>query len=153
VADYSTYTEVRLVHSALENTTDFPNATLTSYIQQFADPEIDATLKTHGFTTPLASVPTLIESISAMLAGAHALSTRARQPYGDTDGLAGQIAAKARSQLMRICTCELDVGLTRDADGYAISVDTNPDERPDTAVIVTTDETQWVHLDETRADS
>jgi hypothetical protein len=150
---YSTYTEVRLVHKALENTTDFPNATLTSYISTFADPEIDAFMRTHGFTVPFSSTPDLVKAASAMLAGAHALSTRTRAPYGEDDAVAGQIKAKAMEILRKIATHEYDINAARDADGYAIAVDTNPDERPDTQIYVSQDETQWQHLTETRADS
>ena len=148
---YSGYADVRAVHKALANVTDFPDATLTTIIATFADPEIDAYLRAQGFTVPLSTTPTIVTVVSAMLAAAHALRTRTRSPYGEDDGVAGQIETRARTTLQRIATGDLDTGQTRDSDGYAIAIDQNPDMRPTTQGIVTTDETQWEHTGEERA--
>jgi phage gp36-like protein len=148
---YSDYDDVRAVHKALANVTDFPDAILTTIIATFADPEIDAYLKAQGFTVPFSSTPAVITVVSSMLAAAHALRTRTRSPYGEDDAVAGQIENRARITLQRIATGDLDIGQTRDSDGYAIAIDQSPDTRPATQGIVSTDETQWEHTGEERA--
>jgi Bacteriophage Mu, Gp36 len=148
---YSDYDDVRAVHKALANVTDFPDATLTAIIAAFADPEIDAFLKAQGFTVPFSSTPDMIKAVSAELAAAHALRTRTRSPYGEDDGVAGQIESRARLTLQKIASGDYDIGQTRDSDGYAIAIDQSPDMRPTTQRYVTTDETQWTTVDEERA--
>jgi hypothetical protein len=134
---YGTAALIRSVEEAFSSATDYLDATLVAWCTNFADPEIDARLKSGGFTTPVpATVPVLITTISAMLGAAHGLDSFIGQFTGSEVERAKALRERARELIQQIVSGELDVGLTQSDSGAPIQYDDDPETYPETAGVV-----------------
>lgn len=153
MAAYATAAAIRSVEQTFADTDEFEDATLTGWSTLVADPEIDARLKSAGFTTPVAAPhPSLIVLIAAMLSAAHGLDSYIGQRTSEPIPRATKLREDAREMLDRIDSGVLDTGLTRSAAGAPILIDSDPETFPATATIVG-DETTWTRPTEDREDA
>ena len=107
---YSTADQIRAVEAEIfEDTTNYADATLLLWASTHADPEIDATLATGGYTVPFGAgvVPEIIQSISAMLAAGYGLKAKVTRSTTRSLERAVELIEDARATLKRIVTGEL----------------------------------------------
>ena len=138
---YGTAALIRSVEEAFSSATDYLDATLLAWCTNFADPEIDALLKSGGFTTPIAGdTPSLVAAISSMLGAAHGLDSFIGQFTGAEVERAKALRERARALIEQIISGGLDIGLTRSDSGAPIQYDDDPETYPETAGVVGSEE-------------
>ena len=148
---YATAALIRSIEEAFNDSTEFPDATLTGWADNFGDEIIDARLNAAGFSMPPDTTTNLLKVISSMLAAAHGLDSFMGQRTFDAVPRAKALREQAMDLLDKIANGTLDAGLTQSSSGEPIVVDSDPETFPDTAAVVG-DEEDWAWPAEDRED-
>ena len=151
MAAYCADTDIRSVAQVFSSTTEFLEATIEAWAEDYGDKIIDARMKSAGFTTPFASPDEVIIYCSALLAAAHGLRGYIGQFTGREPEMARSLEERAMGLLDDIASGKLDIGETRDDSGAPVVMDSDPETFPDTAAVVG-DEESWAWPAEDRED-
>jgi len=141
---YTTGAKIRLLASEFFNSTDFSDAALLAYATNNGDPEIDARLSAGGLTVP-ASVPTLIESVSSMLAASYAMydAIAQRQVTLADDDQPERLRRRAYEILDKLVSGEMAIStMARAGTEAAVQFDSDPETLHEHAAIVGSED-QW----------
>ena len=150
---YTTGAKIRLIASEFFNSDDFSDAALLAYATNNGNPEIDARLLAGGFTVP-ASVPSLIESCSSMLAASYAMedAISQRQITLDDDDQPERLRRRVFEILDAIVDGKSAIATLVRATGEAkFQVDSDPETLHENAAIVGAEE-DWKWATEDRED-
>lgn len=149
MAAYCEDADIRSVAQVFSNATEFPEATLEAWAEDYGDKIIDARLLSAGFTTPFTSADEVIILCSALLAAAHGLRSYIGQFTGREVEMAVSMETRAMALLDDVASGKLDIGETRSASGAPVVMDSDPETFPDTAAIVNNEES-WAWPTEDR---
>ena len=149
MAAYCDHNDIRSVSQVFSSTTEYPQATLEAWAEDYGDKVIDARLKSAGFTTPFSSADEVIILCSALLAAAHGLRGYVGQFTGREVEMAVSLEERAMALLDDVASGKLDIGETRSTSGAPVVMDSDPETFPDTAAIVDNEES-WAWYTEDR---
>ena len=149
MAAYCADSDIRSVAQVFSDETEFPEATIEAWAEDYGDKVIDARLLSAGFTVPFSSPDEVIVLCSALLAAAHGLRSYIGQFTGREVEMAVSLETRAMQLLDDVAKGRLDIGETRASTGEAVLYDDDPEERHEDAAIVDNEES-WAWPTESR---